>query len=183
MRLVGYVLASILATACTADPEAPPRPAASGPPTPVAASADSTVWLTRDRILDFTGDGIADTVRLTAVGNLVDSLRISLTFLSGEVERWSTEWGSEYELVIPAAPVEEAARAEHLRKRLDRTMASIQVEPFNRIDYVTMAQPVDSAVLRDPPAQQVRFSYGYESTVVLAWDPVAGRLRVVHACC
>src|SRR5690606_26466752 len=147
------------------------------------ASTDSAVWLTRDRILDFTGDGIADTVRLTAVGSAVDSLRISLAFLSGGVERWRTEWGSEYELVIPAAPVEEAARAEHLPERLHRIMASIQVEPFNRIDYVTMAQPVDSALLRDPPARQVRFSYGYESMVVLGWDPVAGRLRVLHACC
>lgn len=178
MRAILPGLVFLFIVACGDERRAPAPPAASTP-----SAADSTQWLTRQRLLDFTGDGIEDTVRLEATGPTVDSLRIVLEFVSGGVTRWGVEWASEYELTIPAAPTDSAARAEHLRKRLDRVMASVQVEPFDRTSYMTMAQEVDSAVLRDPPARQVRFAYGYETTVVLAWDQVAGVLRVLHSCC
>ncbi|HEX6645358.1 MAG TPA: hypothetical protein VF037_11825 [Gemmatimonadales bacterium] len=147
------------------------------------ATADDTPWLTRYRSIDFTGDGIEDTVRLEAVGRDVDSIRIALTFVSGGEVRWGVEWASPYELTIPAPPEDPAARAEHLRRRLGRVIASVQLEPFDRTAYLTMAQEVDSTLLASPPARQVTFSYGYETTVVLAWDPVAERLRVLHSCC
>ena len=147
------------------------------------ATVDDTPWLTRYRSIDFTGDGIEDTVRLQAVGREVDSLRVTLTFVSGGVTRLETGWGSDYELVIPTPPEDKAARAEHLRRRLGRVISSVQLEPFDRTAYLTMAQEVDSTLLASPPARQVTFSYGYETTVVLAWDPVAERLRVLHSCC
>ena len=175
---LGLVLLGVLIIACTGDEQAP------DPSPPSATSvADSAVWLTRHRTLDFTGDGVADSVHLEAAGRSVDSLRIALTFVSGGVKRGGVEWASEYELVIPAAPTDDAARAEHLRKRLDRVIASVQVEPFDPTSYTTMAQEVDSAILRDPPTSQITFGFGYETRVVLAWDPVAERLRVLHSCC
>ena len=78
---------------------------------------------------------------------------------------------------------DEAARAAFVRSRLDRALASVEVEPFDPASYATMADPVDSAVLRKPPPNQVSFAYGYETTVVLAWDPASASLRRLHACC
>jgi hypothetical protein len=122
-------------------------------------------------------------VRLQATGRSADSLRIVLTFWSGGVERWREEWASDYELVDPPPLADGAARAEYVRQRLGRALASVEVEPFDSASYRTMADPVDSGVLRRPPSRQVSFAYGYETTVVLAWDQAAGRLRLLHACC
>ena len=145
--------------------------------------SEAPVWHVRHRTLDFTGDGIADTVQLRAMGRAPDSLRIHLTFLSGGVERWREEWASEYELVDPPPVADSLGKAEYVRTRLDRALASVEVEPFDSASYATMAEPVDSAIVRGPPARQISFSYGYETTVVLAWDPASGKLRVLHACC
>lgn len=178
--------ALLLIVACTGEREGSDAPAASvtGAPTQAAGgAADSAAWLTRQRVIDFTGDGVPDTVRLRAVGPTADSLAISLTFRSDGAERWREEWASEYELVDPPPLSDEAARAEYVRKRLDRTVASVQVEPFDSSDYVTMADPVDSAVLRQPPSHQLSYAFGFETTVVLAWDPVGRKLRRLHACC
>ena len=187
-------LALLLILACNGDRQAPVPSSTSTPPAPSQAdsaagdsaaegAADSAVWLTRERALDFTGDGMADTVRLSALGRAADSLRIALTFWSGGAERWREEWGSAYELMVPTPPADEAARAGYLRERLDRALGSVRVEPFDSSDYVTMADPVDSGILRRPPSQQVSFAYGFETTVVLAWDPATAKLRRLHACC
>jgi hypothetical protein len=148
-----------------------------------SGSMDSAAWFERQRTIDFSGDGVPDTVRLRALGSNADSLRIALTFVSGGVERWSEEWASGYELVDPPPLPDGPARAEYVRKRLDRALASVMVEPFDSSDYATMADPVDSAILRRPPPRQVVFAYGYETTVVLAWDAESGRLRRLHSCC
>ena len=133
--------------------------------------------------MDFTGDGIPDTVQLRALGRVPDSLRIALVFWSGGAERWREDWASDYELVVAPALDNEAARAAFVRSRLERALASVEVEPFDRASYTTMADPVDSTVLRQPPPNQVSFAYGFETTVVLAWDPANARLRLLHACC
>ena len=164
-------------------PDATPTSAPDASAQAAGRRADSEVWLTRHRVIDFTGDGIADTVRLRAVGPTADSLRITLTFWSDGAERWREEWASEYELVDPPPLVDAAARAEYVRKRLDRTVASVQVEPFDSSEYLTMANPVDSSVLRQPPSHQLTYAFGFETTVVLAWDPAGQKLRRLHACC
>lgn len=169
--------------ACTRERQAPQTSSTSAGGPAASGVADSTVWLTRHRTIDFTGDGILDTVRLRAQGQAADSLRIALTFWSAGAERWREEWTSEYELVAPPPPAGEAARAAFLRQRLHRALSSVEVEPFDPAFYRTMADPVDSAILRRPPRQQVSFAYGYETTVVLAWDPGTGKLRRLYACC
>ena len=150
---------------------------------PASAAADPAVWHTRERTLDFTGDGKPDTVRLRALGRSPDSLRIELTFRSGGAVRWREEWASDYELAVAPPLADEAARASFVRGRLDRALASVEVEPFDPAAYATMADPVDSALLKSPPPEQVSFAYGYETTVVLAWDPAAATLERLHACC
>lgn len=172
--------------ACSDDYQAPDATPASAPDASSQAAgrgADAAVWLARQRVIDFTGDGVADTVRLRAVGPTADSLRITLTFWADGAERWREEWASEYELVDPPPLADAAARAEYVRRRLDRTVASVQIEPFDSSDYLTMADPVDSAVLRQPPSHQVSYAFGFETTVVLAWDPVDRKLWRLHACC
>jgi hypothetical protein len=174
----------LLLAACTGDrPEPIPSSTSREAADSSRGAADSTVWLTRERTLDFTDDGVPDTVRLQAVGRTADSLRIALTFRSAGAERWREEWASEYELIVSPPLDTDSARAAFVRDRLDRVLASVVVEPFDLTDYTTMGQPVDSAVLRQPPSQQVSFAFGFETTVVLAWDPAAGTLRRLHACC
>ncbi|MGE5926497.1 MAG: hypothetical protein ACM357_04020 [Gemmatimonadota bacterium] len=169
-------LAFLVFAACAPDrPEKPPT-------TPDAPAAD-VVWFGRERTLDFTGDGQADTVELRATGRDPDSLRVALTFRADGEVRWREEWSSEYELVDPPPLADSAARARYVRSRFERALASVEVEPFDRVSYVTMANPVDSTILRQPPAAQVSFAYGFETTVVLAWDPVKRVLRRLHACC
>ncbi len=170
------VLAFLLLAAC-----APDRPEEHA--TPPGLPAAEVVWFARERALDFTGDGQADTVELRATGRDPDSLRVALTFRSGGEVRWRAEWASEYELVDPPALSDSAARAGYVRSRLERALASVEVEPFDSASYVTMANPVDSAILRQPPAAQLSFAYGFETTVVLAWDPQDRKLRLLHACC
>jgi hypothetical protein len=174
----------LLLAACTGDRPAPaPSSTSRGAGDSSRGAADSTVWLTRERTMDFTGDGVPDTVRLRALGRTADSLRIALTFRSGGAERWREEWASEYELAVAPLFDSDPARSVFMRDRLDRALASVVVEPFDLSDYTTMAQPVDSAVLRQPPSQQVSFAFGFETTVVLAWDPATATLRRLHACC
>jgi hypothetical protein len=170
-------VAAIAAAACT---DARQSPSASST---TSAPADSAIWLTRERTLDFTGDGLPDTVRLRALGRSADSLRIELTFRSGGAVRWREEWASDYELAVAPPLADDAARDSFVRGRLDRALASVEVEPFDPAAYATMADPVDSAILRRPPHEQVSFAYGYETTVVLAWDPASARLERLHACC
>lgn len=177
IRLAALGMAAIAAAACT---DARQSPSASST---ASAPADSAVWLTRERTLDFTGDGLPDTVRLRALGRSADSLRIELTFRSGGAVRWREAWASDYELAVAPPLADHAARDSFVRGRLDRALASVEVEPFDPAAYATMADPVDSAILRRPPHEQVSFAYGYETTVVLAWDPATARLERLHACC
>jgi hypothetical protein len=184
LRPAARAVTFLLLAACTDDRPAPaPSSTSRGAADSSRGAADSTVWLTRERTLDFTDDGVPDTVRLRALGRTADSLRIALTFRSAGAERWREEWASEYELAVAPPLGTDSARAAFVRDRLERVLASVVVEPFDLADYTTMAQPVDSAVLRQPPSQQVSFAFGFETTVVLAWDPAAGTLRRLHACC
>jgi hypothetical protein len=184
VRLAARAVTCLLFAACTGDRAVPsPSSTARRPADSSREAADSMVWLTRERTMDFTDDGVPDTVRLRALGRTADSLRIALTFRSAGAERWREEWASEYELAVAPSFDTDSARAAFVRDRLDRALASVVVEPFDLADYTTMAQPVDSAVLRNPPWQQVSFAFGFETTVVLARDPAAGTLRRLHACC
>lgn len=169
-------LAFLLVAACS--PERPDE----GPTPPDSPTAEA-VWFARQRTLDFTGDGQPDTVELRATGRSPDSLRIVLAFRSAGELFWREEWASEYELVDPPPLADGTARAGYVRSRLERALASIEVEPFDQGTYESLANPVDSVLLREPPAHQISYAYGYETTVALVWDPINRELRLLHACC
>ena len=83
----------------------------------------------------------------------------------------------------PTFPKGEVERAAYIRRDLRWTLAHVTVQPFDSAQYVTFAAPLDSALLRHPPRQQVSVSYGYETTLHLVWMPRAWNFRVIWSCC
>jgi len=140
-------------------------------------------WFCGMRQVDLTGDDRADTIIVRATGRSSDSLQISLTIRVGGKEAWREDWASSYELVDPPDFSGTAERDEYLRRRLRGTLEDVKVRGFDRTGYEMMADAPDSLLLREPPRFEVRFSYGYETTVVLMWDQAAGRFHGLWSCC
>jgi hypothetical protein len=150
----------------------------------LARQTDQGPWFAAQRAIDLTGDRRVDIVALRADGSSSDSLVITLRFLVDGTERWHEQWNSDYMLVDPPAfPNGERDRAAYVRRGLQRALASVAVEPFDSSQYVLMADPVDSAVVRHPPRTQISLSYGYETTLILYWDPEAKQFHTLWGCC
>jgi hypothetical protein len=94
---------------------------------------DRPLWYERFRRLDVTGDGITDSLSLTAFGAHHDSLSIVLTFVSKGREVFRQEWGSSYELIDPPFPDSSPSSVveSFLRARFDTVLARIAVHPFD----------------------------------------------------
>ena len=119
-----------------------------------------------------------------AEGPSYDSLRITLLFIVDGRERWREKWTSAWFRVEPFPDsMSQTARAAAIRARLEATLSSVTVEPFDVNAYKGMAGMADSALLHHPPAEQIGFEYGYESHVVLRWDAAAGVFRRLWGCC
>ena len=155
-----------------------------------AAAADSVAnaaspWYRRARTLDLTGDGQADSARLDAVGSRRDSLRISLALIVGGAVKHREEWGSSYELALVDSSLSGRPQLDSvLRARLDSVLSSVRVQRFDAPGVRLMAE--DSAILAgvEPrPTHRVSFSYGYETTVRLAWDEPRERFVRLWSCC
>jgi hypothetical protein len=150
-----------------------------------AAEVAPAPWYDRARALDLTGDGRADSVRLQAKGERVDSLRITLLLLIAGEEKHREEWGSSYELAL----VDSASRSSPhvdtvLRARLDSVLASVALQPLDARGARLMKE--DSAVLgslEPRPTHRISFSYGYESTTRLVWDAPRKRFLRLWSCC
>ena len=136
-------------------------------------------------MLDLTGDGKADSVRLDATGARPDSLDISLVLVVDGREAHRERWGSSYELTLLDSAARERARLDSvLRARLDRVLESVTVQRLDAPGVRLMAE--DTAVLAriDPrPTQRVSFSYGYESTTRLVWDASREQFVRLWSCC
>jgi hypothetical protein len=179
IRVLGMSLAMTVQGCQPADD--PPRGARAESP---AATAPAP-WYRRTRMLDLTGDGRADSIHLEAVGARPDSLRVTLSLVVDGEEKHRETWGSSYELAL----LDTAARRSPdldavLRAKLDSVLASVVMERLDAPGVRLMAE--DSATIAgvDPrPTHRVSFSYGYETTVRLAWD--GPRLRFVRlwSCC
>jgi len=108
---------------------------------------------------------------MTAYGRRGDSLLIVLVFLVNGREAYRFTWPSAYELVDPDLPDTMQATVDaYIRDRLRYVLARISIEP---LDAASLREThLSSAVrsLRPLPAHEVVFSYGYESTLFLAWD-------------
>lgn len=164
-------------------------PASESTPDPAATTTTTTSapvpWYRRARMLDLTGDGRPDSVRLDAVGARADSLRVSLTLVVDGRERHREEWGSSYELALADSAARVGPRVDAaLRAQLDSVLASVVVQPFGAPGVRPMAE--DRAVLAglEPrPTHRVSFSYGYETTVRLVWDAPRERFVRLWSCC
>lgn len=150
-----------------------------------AAAAAPARWYGRTRTVDLTGDGQADSVRLEAVGTRPDSLRITLSLLVNGQEKHREAWGSSYELALTDSAVRVSPGAESIvRAKLDSVLASVIVQRLDAPGVRLMAE--DSAALAgvEPrPTHRVSFSYGYETTVRLAWDAPRERFVRLWSCC
>jgi hypothetical protein len=141
-------------------------------------------WFAAQRDLDLTGDHRLDVVRIRADGPSSDSLLVTLTFLVDGTERWREQWNSDYMLIDPPNfPNGERDRAAYVRRGLRRALASVEVEPFDSTQYVLMADPVDSAIIRQPPRLEIALSYGYETTLILQWNAGRKAFIVLWGCC
>lgn len=154
--------------------------------TPKSAGAVvPTPWYRGARALDLTGDGLADSVRLEALGASPDSLDITLSFVVEAEEKHREPWGSSDEL----AHLDSADRVRPrvdviLRAQLDSVLASVVVQRLDASGVQLMAE--DRAVLAglDPrPTHRVSFSYGYETTARLVWDAPRKRFVRLWSCC
>ncbi len=141
-------------------------------------------WFHAQRALDLTGDGRPDTVTLRADGPSSDSLVITLSLSVGAQERWHEEWRSSYMLIDPPEfPNGEISRSAYIRQGLMRTLESVIVRPFDSTIYVWMAESIDSIIVQQPPAQEISLRYGYETTLMLFWDPKTLGFRLLWRCC
>ena len=161
-----------------------------GRDTGASAAADSVAsavppWYRRARALDLTGDGREDSVRLDAVGARPDSLRITLALIVGGAVKHREDWGSSYELALADSSRRGRPEADALlRARLDSVLSGVLVQRFDDPGVRLMAE--DSAILAglEPrPTHRVSFSYGYETTVRLAWDAPRQRFVRLWSCC
>lgn len=139
---------------------------------PASTASDGLPWYERSRLLDVTGDGVADTLSLRAVGTRTDSLAIALTFVSKGREVFRQEWGSSYELVDPPFPDSSppAVVESFLRARLDTVLARIRVHPFDASSLEkpwTDTEPECMNDIRSCIAWELR-----DRTVRVDWDSV-----------
>lgn len=151
---------------------------------PVARAAPPP-WHRRARALDLTGDGRADSAILDAVGTRPDSLRIALALIVDGAVKHREEWGSSYELALADSSFRDSPPADVLlRARLDSVLSSVRVQRFDDPGVRLMAE--DSTILAglEPrPTYRTSFSYGYETTVRLAWDAPRRRFVRLWSCC
>lgn len=183
MRLLGALRVPLVIAALGCQPSETaddPVPDTTAEPT---VDVQATPWYRGVRVLDLTGDGRADSVRLEAWGVRPDSLDISLLLVVEEEERHRERWASSYELAL----LDSVARPrldDVLRARLDSVLASVVVQRLDAPGVRIMAE--DRAVLAglDPrPTQRVSFSYGYETTTRLVWDAPRERFVRLWSCC
>lgn len=149
------------------------------------AGASAAPWYRRSRALDVTGDGQADSVRLDAVGTRPDSMRITLAIVVNGRVKHREEWGSSYELALVDSTRRRGPGAESLlRAELDSVLSSVVVERLDAPGVRLM--PEDSTLLVGVvplPTLRISFSYGFETTVRLAWDAPRERFVKLWSCC
>lgn len=92
----------------------------------------SAGWYDRSRVLDVTGDGVPDTIRLVARGPRSDSLVMTLIVRTHGDSIVLAGWESDYDFIDPPDEMRMPgpARDSVLRDRYDRVLASAEMAPF-----------------------------------------------------
>ena len=157
----------------------------------VNAAADSLPrpapppWYRRTRALDLTGDGRVDSARLDALGVRPDSLHLTLALIVDGAVKHREDWDSSYELALADSSLRGHPQVDSLlRAHLDSVLSGVIVQRLDAPGVRLMAE--DSAILAglEPrPTHRISFSYGYETTVRLAWDAPRERFVRLWSCC
>ena len=178
------VLVVITALGCPAN-ERTDEPAQRATREPATAGVPSAPWYQDARVLDLTGDGLVDTVRLEATGVRPDSLGITLSLVVEGEERHREQWGSSYELALLDSAARVRPRIDTLlRARLDSVLASVVVQRLDATGVHLMAEDTATLARLDPrPTHRVSFAYGYETTTRLVWDAPRERFVRLWSCC
>ncbi|MEQ1690582.1 MAG: hypothetical protein ABMA00_04815 [Gemmatimonas sp.] len=149
-----------------------------------STAASTGTWYRKSRALEITGANPRDSVVLTALGKRADSLSISMAFYVGGVVKHRQRWPSEDELYdndeLKKSPAKLNA---FMRRRLDDILTMVKRDTIDRELVKHMG---DEAMLRriaPRPTHQVMFSFAFETSTFLVWDPVRRRLRVFMECC
>jgi hypothetical protein len=141
-------------------------------------------WYHRTRVMALVDSSPRDSVVLSAYGTRLDSLAIFADFFVYGKMAHQEAWFSSYELIeMDSLRADSVALARFLRTRLDSVLMSVAVEPFSMEELRMMG---DTDMLRRFPAtpqQVIEFSYGYESTLALAWNQRRGRFELLWYCC
>lgn len=148
------------------------------------ATTTTAPFYRRSRTFDLTGSNPSDSVVLVATGKRADSLTIVMTFHVGGVVVHRQKWTSEDELYDADSLKKSPAKtATFMRKRLDDVLASVKRQP---IDPELTKHMGDEAVLRaikPRPTTHVMYSFAFETSTFLVWDPVKRKLVVYMECC
>jgi hypothetical protein len=188
---LGVLLLPLVAGAgCSRDDRRPSAgaPADSAEPGRSVGSPDSATpaaWYDRTRTIDLSGDGRPDRVRLEAVGSLPESLRVILTIHVDGEEKLREAWTSADELAHLDLPARSPGEVEStVRTRLDRVLESVTPHRLGAPGLRLMAEDSTAlAGLAPRPTDGVVFSYGFETTVRLAWDAPGRRYVRLFTCC
>ena len=147
-------------------------------------AARTAMWYRKSRALEITGTNPRDSVVLTALGKRADSLAISMTFYVDGVAKHRQRWTSEDELYdndeLRKSPAKLNA---FMRTRLDDILEMVNRDT---ISWELVKHMGDEPLLRrikPLPTHQVMFSFAFETSTFLAWDPVRRRLVVFMECC
>jgi len=148
------------------------------------ASSPPSAFYRRSRTFDLTGSNPRDSVVLVATGKRADSLAIVMTFHVGGVVVHRQRWTSEDELYdVDSLEGNPAKLAAFMRPRLDEVLASVKRQ---LIDPELVKHMGDEAVLRaikPRPTHHIMYSFAFETSTFLAWDPVKRKMVVFMECC
>jgi hypothetical protein len=187
MRLMTMAIAAIVLLGCAAGERDLRVEQNAGTSTAIDSVGRVTVppWYSRARALDLTGDSRTDSARLDAVGTRPDSLEITLTLIVDGTVMHREHWGSSDELTLVDSAVQNSPQVNSiLRAQLDSVVSSVRVQRFDAPGVRLMAEDsVTLAGLEPHPTHRVSFSYGYETTVRLAWDAPRRRFVRLWSCC
>ena len=149
-----------------------------------APASATAAFYRRSRTFDLTGSNPRDSVVLVATGKRADSLAIVMTFHVGGVVVHRQRWTSEDELYdadsLKNAP---AKTATFMRARLDDVLASVKRQPIDPELVKHMGDEAALRAIKPRPTHHIMYSFAFETSTFLAWDPVKRKMVVYMECC
>lgn len=148
------------------------------------AQPSTAFWYRKSRPFDVTGSNPRDSVVLSALGKRADSLAISMTFYVDGVAKHRQRWTSEDELYDNDELRKTPSKMNtFVRTRLDDILKMVKRDTISWEQVKHMGDGPMLRRIKPLPTHQVMFSFAFETSTFLAWDPVRRRLVVFMECC